>query len=459
MVSVYLCIMITKKPHLSILLIGVMLFTFGCNRETRYYQNAKAMYEEGKALSDSNQSVAAAEAYRQALLAIDECRQDIPDVMRLKGQIEDQLGIRYWKHGLKEEALALHQDAIALFREIPGSVLLMYALQNAGRVSASLHQVEQAKQYYDEAFKLANSLGNKRLVNELLLELGRDVYLEEGEYEKTIEMVSKAMSNGARPDLCQLTLGLAYFSNGNDKLAIEYLNQASQSKKMDIKIPSYQVLYQIYELQKDYPKALQCFEKYHENLRQAQAEQHDEEMQRIKRECDLQIQRDNLQAAHKLKTVYWGLFVVVLLTVLLVTLLLLRQKTLKDKLKGEESQRQLDVAMKKNKVFVTALALSEKITGNTIDFDLREGEWNDYLELIDLVYSDFIKKLLERYPTLTKTDLQICSLTRQGFSNQVVAILMNLQTNSYARRKYRIKQEKMNGAEDDRSFEEIINEI
>jgi hypothetical protein len=36
---------------------------------------------------------------------------------------------------------------------------------------------------------------------------------------------------------------------------------------------------------------------------------------------------------------------------------------------------------------------------------------------------------------------------------------MNLQTNSYARRKSRIKQEKMNGLEDERSFEEIVNEI
>ena len=60
---------------------------------------------------------------------------------------------------------------------------------------------------------------------------------------------------------------------------------------------------------------------------------------------------------------------------------------------------------------------------------------------------------------MTKTDLQICTLTRQGFSNQVISIMMNMQANSYARRKYRIKQDKMNGEQDDRSFEEIINEI
>ena len=76
-----------------------------------------------------------------------------------------------------------------------------------------------------------------------------------------------------------------------------------------------------------------------------------------------------------------------------------------------------------------------------------------------MIHGGFTQKLLAKYPTLSKGDLQICCLTRQGFSNQVIAILMNLQNNSFARRKYRIKQDKMNGAEDERSFEDIINDV
>ena len=224
-------------------------------------------------------------------------------------------------------------------------------------------------------------------------------------------------------------------------------------------MPAYQGLYMIYELQKDYPKALQCFEKYNENMMQAHGEQRNEEMQRIKRDYELQLQKSTLEAKQKMRIVYLCLLLGLLLVSLVVTLLVLRQKTLKTKLKDEESQRQLELALKKNKIFLTALALSEKITGTTVDFNLDDDEWDDYLGLIDMVYNDFTKKLMERYPTLTKTDLQICSLTRQGFNNQVISIMMNLQTNSYARRKYRIKQEKMNGAEDDRSFEEIVNGI
>lgn len=428
-----------------------------CRSNSRQYEKALALYEEGLEIPSDN-SLAAAEIYNQALMELEECDQELPDVYRLKGQIEDQLGTRYWKHGLKEEALLLHQDAIEIFRLMPGSVLLMNALQNAGRVTASLHRVDEAEKYYGEALEIAKTQSSKKAAKDIQLELCRDVYMEKGEYERVIELVTDALDKGARPDLCQLTLGLAYYYVENDQLAVEFLNQATQSDKAGVRMPAYQALYQIYELQKDYPQALQCFEKYNENMMQAHAEQHNEEMQRIKREYDLQMQKNSLQAEQQLKWIYLYLVLGVLVVALVVTLLLLRQKTLKNKLKGEESQHQLDIAMKKNKVFVTALALSEKITGNTVDFNLDEAEWNDYIDLINLIYSDFTKKLLERYPTLTKTDLQICTLTRQGFSNQVISIMMNMQANSYARRKYRIKQDKMNGEQDDRSFEEIINE-
>ena len=414
------------------------------------------MYEQGLELSPEN-SVAAAETYSDALLLLDRCNLDHPEVRRLKALIEDQLGTRYWKNGLKEEALNLHLDAIEIFRTMPGSVALTNALQNAGRVAASLHRVEEARQYYEEALQLAQTQKNKQLSMDILLELCRDVYMEEGEYEKVIEGVTKALEGGARPDLCHLTLGMAYYYMENDAKAIEHLTLATQSGKAGVRMSAYQGLYLIEELQGKYQEALENFRLFNENMMEAHGEQHSEAVQRIQKDYELQAQKNALQADQKLKTFYLYLIVGVLVVALVLTLLLLRQKTLKNKLMDEESQRQQETAMKKNKIFVTALALTEQITVSTVDFNLSASEWNDYLELIDLVYSDFTKKLLERYPTLTKTDLQICSLTRQGFSNQVISIMMNLQTNSYARRKYRIKQDKM-GA-DNRSFEEIINEI
>jgi hypothetical protein len=132
---------------------------------------------------------------------------------------------------------------------------------------------------------------------------------------------------------------------------------------------------------------------------------------------------------------------------------------LRAQIESEKTKNQFEAALKKNKVYVTALALTEQITASTLDFQLDDDSWDDFMNLINLIYNDLNNKLIAKYPSLTPEDLKICSLTRLGMSNQVIAILMNTQTASYARRKSRIKQEKMNGNEDERSFEEILEEI
>ena len=219
---------------------------------------------------------------------------------------------------------------------------------------------------------------------------------------------------------------LAHYYLSHDSLAIVHLNEATHSDKAGVRMSAYQSLYYLYQFAGDYKKALECHELFNDNMMQADREHRGEQMQHIKADYDLQMQKNNLEAEQKLKSLYLYLILGGLVVALAIVLLLLRQKTLSAKLKTE---------------------------------DLNENEWDDFVDLIDKVYSDFTKRLMEKYPTLTKSDLQICCLTKQGFSNQVISILMNLQTNSYARRKSRIKQEKMNGLEDERSFEEIINEL
>ena len=274
-----------------------------------------------------------------------------------------------------------------------------------------------------------------------------------------IKRVGQALAQGADADACHLTLGLAHYYLEHDSLAIVHLNEATHSDKAGVRMSAYQSLNYLYQFAGDYKKALECHELFNENMIQADREHRSEQMQHIKADYDLQMQKNNLEAEQKLKSLYLYLILGGLVVTLAVVLLLLRQKTLNAKLKAEEMKNQLELELKKNKVYVTALALTEQITASTLDFDLKETEWDDFVTLIDKVYGDFTKRLMDKDPTLTKSDLQICCLTKQGFSNQVISILMNLQTNSYARRKSRIKQEKMNGLEDERSFEEIVNAI
>jgi tetratricopeptide (TPR) repeat protein len=444
------------------IIIGVFLslaILTACHDETGYFREAEACLEQGRQHIADKQTEAAAQSLSQALLAIDRCDLTKPEVQRLKGLIEDNLGFAYWKHELFDEALPLHTDAAQLFRDLGNDTLLMNALRNCARTAASMGDIDAAQQHYDEALQLAKTLNDKTMERELLLDSSLDVLMTKEDYGQVIERVGQALAQGADADACHLTLGLAHYYLSHDSLAIVHLNEASHSDKAGIRMSAYQSLNYLYQFAGDYQKALECHELFNENMMQADREYRSEQMQHIKTDYDLQMQKNKLEAEQKLKSLYLYIILGGLAVALAVVLLLLRQKSLSAKLKAEEMKNQLELELKKNKVYVTALALTEQITASTLDFNLKENEWDDFVTLIDKVYGNFTKRLMEKYPTLTKSDLQICCLTKQGFSNQVISILMNLQTNSYARRKSRIKQEKMNGLEDERSFEEIIEEL
>ena len=97
-----------------------------------------------------------------------------------------------------------------------------------------------------------------------------------------------------------------------------------------------------------------------------------------------------------------------------------------------------------------------------MSFDLSDDDWADFISLTDLVYDGFSQRLLEQYPKLGKWDVRICCLSKNGFSNQVISILLDTQTESYYKRKTRIKQMKMDlsslsGSRDSNKAEHLID--
>lgn len=442
-----------------IIMVALTVGFTACRQEARSLNEAETCYQEGLELKAAKNTEAAAEAFSNALLAINRCDASKTEVKHLKALIEDNLGAMYWKHGLSDEALELHLDAVTLSRELNDATLLMKALRNCGRVTASLQRTQDAQAFYGESLILAESINDSAFVNELLMETSHDLYLESGDYPQAIANATRALSNGADPSFCHLVIGLSHYYQSQDSLAIMHLQEATQSPKPSVRMSAYQGLCQLYQYAGDYPKALECHELYTENMMQDNHDFSRQEMERIKAEYDLKLQKQNIEAEHRLKNVFLYLILGGLIAYLCVVLLLLRQKTLNAKLKTEEMKSQLELALKKNKVYVTALALTEQITSSTLDFNLSEAEWNDFVELVDALHDGFTQRLLAQYPSLNDGDLQICCLAKQGFSNQVISILLNLQTASYARRKSRIKQEKMNGLQDERNFEEIIDSL
>ena len=169
-----------RKCLLFIVTLALMAGSTACRQEARALKEAETHFQEGLERRAAKNTEAAAESFSNALLVINRCDQKNPEVKCLKAQIEDNLGAMYWKHGLSDDALKLHLDAAALFRELDESALLMKAFQNCGRVTASMQQTSKAQVYYKEAMKLAEKLQDTAFHNELLMETSHDLYLESG---------------------------------------------------------------------------------------------------------------------------------------------------------------------------------------------------------------------------------------------------------------------------------------
>lgn len=319
-----------------------------CRHEARYLNEAQARFDEGVEQRAAKQSEEAAESFSQALIDINRCDQDQPEVKRLKAQIEDNLGFTYWKHELFAEALPLHEDAALLARELNDSTLLMNALRNCGRAAASLGDIDAAEQHYDEALSLSKALNDKKMQHELLLESSRDVLLVKEAFGQVIERVSQALAEGPEGD-GQLTLGLAYYYLEQDSLAIVHLTKATQNEMAGVRMSAYQSLSFIHQFAGEYQQALECQELFNENMMQADRVHRSEQVQRIKAECDLQMQKNALQAEQKMRSLYLYIILGGLVVALVVVLLLLRQKTLSERLKAEAMKNQLELALKKTR--------------------------------------------------------------------------------------------------------------
>ena len=480
------------------ILVGFALLA--CDRQTRRMEQARSLYEEGTHLREQRLSEEAAECFLQGLNQLRGCEKT-EEALLLEGRLCDNLGAMYLKHGLFEDSYAQHQQALSCFRQTADSTGMMNAYRNSGRAVCAMEQFTQAKLYYDSAFHIASLINDKVMLSDLYLEMGRDYYMKTGNLAKGIECVNQALQGGLDDndtDIAHMTLGILYYYSRDNEQAKTYLNKALRSERPGLKMSVYQTLFAIACAEKDYQQAIQYHKLYASNLLETETEHSSEAMQRIKAEYEWKAQKSELENLHRNRDLKLYLIIALAVIALLIIILIVRKILSDHKLETERfknqvernqnrihglvsdmetlirtndelrrnqqtlSQKELMMTQKimaRNKVMVTAQALSEEINNDTLNFELTDNDWTDFISLTDLLFDGFSQRLLELYPRLGKWDVRICCLSKNGFSNQVISILLDTQTDSYYKRKTRIKQMKMNLGDDNRSFEEIVNAV
>ena len=499
----------TKTVFLILFAVALGGLTTSCDSQAKRQRQARALYERGVQLRAERHSEEATECFLEALSLINDDDKAVQthENASLRANIKDNLGAMYNKHQLFEEALAMHRSAIADFKEINDSIGMMTAWRNCGRTTKSLELFAQTKAYYDSAFHVATLLMDTAMINDLYLEIGRDYYMEIGNYPKAIECVERAMYGdgvetqnfvslqGNDLDIANMTLGILYYYINKNDVAKVYLEQALRSDRAGVKMSVYQTLYGIALNEKNIKMAMKYEERFLEYMKLVEKENNNENILRIRAEYELKTQKSEMETLQRTKSFKLYLIIAVTLSVALVILLIVRKRISDNKIEMERfksqverdqnrihelvsdmenlihtndelrrdhqtlSQKELlmtNKIMSRNKVFVTAQGLSEHVTADSLNFNLSDDDWADFISLTDLVYDGFSQRLLSLYQKLGKWDVRICCLSKNGFSNQVISILLDTQTDSYYKRKTRIKQMKMNLVDDNRTFEEIV---
>ena len=490
----------TNSTSSILVALTLCLALAACDSPTKRMEQAQALYKEGVQLREQRRSEEAAEKFLQGLALVQ--RSDkTSETVQLEGQLCDNLGAMYLKHGLFEEAFKQHQQALTCFKQTADSIGMMNAYRNSGRAVRAQEQYTQAKQYYDSAFRIATFINDEAMLADLYLEMGRDYYMETGNFAKGIESVNQALEIGLGDndtDIAHMTLGILYYYTRENEKAKSHLNEALRSERAGLKMSVYQTLYAIAESEGDYQKAVQYHKLFTSNMMEADAEHSNENIQRIKSEYELKAQQSKLESLHRTRDLKLYLIIALTVIALLVILLIVRKKITDQKLETERFGRQVErdqnrihelvsdmenlirtndelrrnqqtlppkdlmsiqKIMMRNKIMATAQALSEEINNDSLNFELTDNDWNDFISLTDLIFDGFSQRLLQLYPKLGQWDVRICCLSKNGFSNQVISILLDTQTDSYYKRKTRIKQKKMDLGDDNRSFEEIVNAV
>ena len=145
-----------KTLILTTLALGMALAA--CDSPAKRQQQARTLYKEGVELREQRRSEEAAECFLQGI-ALMQGIAPTTENLQLEGDLKDNLGAMYNKHGLFDDALTMHREAIAAFKQVGDTVGLMTAYRNSGRVAKMLEQFAQAKQFYDTAFSIATSTG------------------------------------------------------------------------------------------------------------------------------------------------------------------------------------------------------------------------------------------------------------------------------------------------------------
>ena len=459
---------------------------------------AKALFYHGRVMLELDKEEEALKSFLAAKDVYERTKDH-----KMLALILEEIGMINRKQELFDDALSNFREALDTHIRLKDSLGIISVSQNIARVYLFKSQWDSCSYYYNNALEIAvkKNLSEISILHELGILYRSMQELSEAEryflaaYEKETDEEKKYME-------C-LSLGYLYMQMGQTENARKYLKMSAKSSKAYTQISAFDCLYflekdidnfeeaivyheladsitnameelnsreLIASLQKKYENeklqndnlhmkvrytnfmlwgmiaflivvACMCYY-YYKNRNnkkkiaeiESQIRENEEEIERYQQEIeDIQISKDqvlkeNLMLEENRTKVGELNGKIMLLT--------MQNKTLSEHLK--ELGGELNVGTSSSS-FIHAFRLLLAIKEGTLRGKLSNEERQKLFSLFDLMYWNYVTRLLERAPTLTKHDLEICCFLKFGLTHEELSCIFHTTSDSVTRAKGRLK--------------------
>lgn len=352
------------------------------------------------------------------------------------------VGIVYGQLGEYSQALEYFTSAIEATRRGGNKLLEVRTLVNASRAHYSLGDLDTALAIAFKALAIYDELGDVDSIPAVLSDIG-SIHERKGELDVALDYHRKALEylRGKDPDSLQVRLFLSVANLYNRAgLHGDALGIATQAIELARELEDPSLEYQLhfalatsYEALDDTRRALAHFRSYSTirdevqgaEMRRSIAElQMRFDVERTAREKEIyrltaeQLKRDNEHKTNELTAM---------------ALNLIQKNELLGKL--TEQVKQLGRAPAEDVRRQARTLLNQINEGRSSD-----DTWKAFEQQLNNLHGDFVGRLAQRYPTLSQTEIKVCSLLKLDLSSKQIAELLGTVERTIENHRFRIKR-------------------
>ena len=70
----------------------------------------------------------------------------------------------------------------------------------------------------------------------------------------------------------------------------------------------------------------------------------------------------------------------------------------------------------------------------------HDDDWQKFAQNFDVVYENYLKRLVQLYPQLNANDQRLCAYLKMGLSSKEIAPLLNMSYRSVEMNRYRLRK-------------------